>query len=211
MQPAALAALALMVLALAGLLVGETRGPRRLVWWTKPLASACFVALPFLWGGPQGAAGWLIVGGLALAAVGDVLLIPASTTAFRAAIVVVLLAHVAYAAAFVLLGVDPARVVGAAILLAIAGALLARWFMPRVPAPLKPAVAAYVLVITLMAVLALGSGWVAALPALAFYLSDVTVARHRFVAAEPLNRLVGLPLYYAGQVGFAALAAMILR
>jgi hypothetical protein len=41
---------------------------------------------------------------------------------------------------------------------------------------------------------------VAFLGAILFYLSDLAVARHRFVKAEFLNRGIGLPLYYAGQV-----------
>jgi len=32
-----------------------------------------------------------------------------------------------------------------------------------------------------------------------FYVSDIFVARQRFVARQHINRLVGLPLYYAGQ------------
>jgi hypothetical protein len=36
--------------------------------------------------------------------------------------------------------------------------------------------------------------------ALLFYLSDLAVARDRFVRPGLANRLVGLPLYYAGQV-----------
>lgn len=35
--------------------------------------------------------------------------------------------------------------------------------------------------------------------AVAFYLSDVFVARDRFMKNEFVNRLVGLPMYYAGQ------------
>jgi uncharacterized membrane protein YhhN len=35
--------------------------------------------------------------------------------------------------------------------------------------------------------------------AVAFYFSDVFVARDRFMKKEFLNRLVGLPMYYAGQ------------
>jgi hypothetical protein len=35
--------------------------------------------------------------------------------------------------------------------------------------------------------------------AVAFYFSDVFVARDRFVKNEFINRLVGLPMYYAGQ------------
>jgi len=35
--------------------------------------------------------------------------------------------------------------------------------------------------------------------AVAFYLSDVFVARDRFVKKEFINRLIGLPMYYVGQ------------
>ena len=35
--------------------------------------------------------------------------------------------------------------------------------------------------------------------AIAFYLSDLFVARDRFLKNDFINRLVGLPLYYLGQ------------
>jgi hypothetical protein len=35
--------------------------------------------------------------------------------------------------------------------------------------------------------------------ALGFYVSDVFVARQRFLKSEIVNRLIGLPLYYGGQ------------
>jgi uncharacterized membrane protein YhhN len=34
---------------------------------------------------------------------------------------------------------------------------------------------------------------------LCFYVSDLFVARHRFIKEEYRNRLFGLPLYYTGQ------------
>ena len=38
---------------------------------------------------------------------------------------------------------------------------------------------------------------------LAFYLSDLAVARDRFVSPGLVNRICGLPLYYAAQILFA--------
>ena len=35
--------------------------------------------------------------------------------------------------------------------------------------------------------------------AICFYVSDVFVARDRFIVKEFINRLAGLPLYYGGQ------------
>ena len=58
----------------------------------------------------------------------------------------------------------------------------------------------YCAVITLMLFTALGVNSPAIrLGAILFVLSDVFVARQRFVAPGHLNPLVGLPLYYAGQ------------
>jgi uncharacterized membrane protein YhhN len=42
--------------------------------------------------------------------------------------------------------------------------------------------------------------WTAAAGAVLFYLSDLAVARHRFVRPAFLNRAWGLPAYYAGQL-----------
>jgi hypothetical protein len=35
--------------------------------------------------------------------------------------------------------------------------------------------------------------------ALGFYVSDIFVARQRFLKTDFVNRLIGLPLYYGGQ------------
>jgi len=41
--------------------------------------------------------------------------------------------------------------------------------------------------------------WTAATGAILFYLSDLAVARHRFVHESFVNRVIGLPTYYLGQ------------
>ena len=63
---------------------------------------------------------------------------------------------------------------------------------------------AYIVVITAMLALAVGcwgrpAGGLRLAGATAFYLSDLAVARNRFVAPGPVNRAWGLPLYYGGQ------------
>jgi uncharacterized membrane protein YhhN len=42
--------------------------------------------------------------------------------------------------------------------------------------------------------------WTAAVGAVLFYLSDLAVARHRFVRESFLNRAIGLPVYFSGQI-----------
>jgi uncharacterized membrane protein YhhN len=68
---------------------------------------------------------------------------------------------------------------------------------------------AYVAVISVMVVAGLGSvsrpdDIEVALGALAFYGSDLAVARERFVQTGFVNRAWGLPLYYGAQLLLAA-------
>ena len=70
-------------------------------------------------------------------------------------------------------------------------------------------VIAYIIVITAMVVGAftiLGDSalvstgrFVVLFGAVSFYISDLFVARDRFLKTEFVNRLIGLPLYYGGQ------------
>ena len=64
---------------------------------------------------------------------------------------------------------------------------------------------AYVIAIIAMcafaiAVSAAADAWSLTVGALAFAISDISVARDRFVAHHFINRLWGLPLFYVAQV-----------
>ncbi|MCE3284598.1 MAG: YhhN family protein [Steroidobacteraceae bacterium] len=146
---------------------------------------------------------------------GDVLLIPPGRVqVFRAGIVAFLAGHVAFAAAFLTQPIGPAW-------LAVGGAGLGfalwavwRWLRPSVPADLRLAVAAYLVVIGAMAALALGVAGgggpaTVAIGALAFAASDVSVARDRFQREDFLNRAWGLPLYYCAQLLIASSPALV--
>jgi uncharacterized membrane protein YhhN len=78
-----------------------------------------------------------------------------------------------------------------------------RWLWPSLGPKLRPAVVAYVAAISLMVTLAAGAaasaGPVIVTGAAAFAVSDVFVARQRFVRRSLANKLWGLPLYYAAQ------------
>jgi uncharacterized membrane protein YhhN len=163
---------------------------------SKLVASAALVAVGISAsrGGPYAS---LVIGGLALSAAGDALLLSSRERTFLAGIGAFLLAHVAYAAAFA----PAARVslpAGAA--LALVAVAVVRWLWPHLGAFRLPVVV-YAIAITVMLLLALGTGsLLVRVGATLFYLSDLTVARDRFVRHELANRVVGLPLYYAGQV-----------
>jgi uncharacterized membrane protein YhhN len=112
---------------------------------------------------------------------------------------------VAYALAFVVRGVDTQGVLVGSAILVVAGVPLARWLFPHVQGAMAGPVAAYVVAITAMVVLAIGAvadgaRITLAIGAALFYLSDLCVARERFVKRSPWNGIIGLPLYYASQL-----------
>lgn len=208
----------------AGTLAAEWRDRPALRWVFKPLASAGFLlaalrapALVL----PTGMA-WLLFAGLVLSAVGDVLLIPKGRLAFIGGIVAFSLAHVAYGVWFVASGVSWAVLAAAVAGLLVVGHLLWRWLDPHVTGALRIPVRGYVALVSVMAACATvfglhviaesrGSGLAAYAPALApaaggllFYLSDLAVARHRFVAPGFTNRAWGLPAYYLAQLLIAS-------
>jgi uncharacterized membrane protein YhhN len=199
--------IAVTVAAVAGLLVAERRESQAGKWVCKPLASAGFVGAAFAAGVHDRFAAAVAVA-LLLSLAGDVLLIARSSAAFRAGLFSFLLGHVAFGAAFVVRGVRPAIAAVALVGLAAVSVPVARWLLPHVAAKMRAPVIAYVVVITLM--VALAAGTVAAhghpillVAAIAFFLSDLSVARDRFVAHQFVNRAWGLPLYYGAQLLFA--------
>ena len=97
---------------------------------------------------------------------------------------------------------------------AIVAVVVWRWLRPHLGERMRKPVAAYVVVISAMVALAVGTaafdpGLGVLFGAIAFYFSDLAVARNRFVAAGFVNRLWGLPLYYLAQVLLALSTAMV--
>ncbi len=117
-----------------------------------------------------------------------------------------------FAVAFLFWGVSWPLTLGAAAVLSGIAWLIGRWLLPHVSGSLKTAVLTYIIVITAMVALAFGSYGAGAssllpLAACAFFLSDLSVARERFIRSSPWNRLWGLPLYYGAQLLFGFLLA----
>lgn len=212
MTRAAVALSLLCAAAVGGLLVAERRRSARGKWLTKPVASLAFVGVALVAGGVETSYGRMVVAALALSVAGDLLLIPGGRRTFLLGLGSFLLGHVAYAAAFLERGVAAAPAAVAAALLAAVAAVVARWLLPHVDPRMRPPVVAYIVVITAMVALAAGSSIGAGgaeifVGAGAFYLSDLAVARDRFVAPGFANRAWGLPLYYGAQLVLAWSAA----
>lgn len=204
------------VLGLAGVLYfekkenrydGETEN-RGNVLPVKTALSSLFIVAVAVQPHPLPAYYHLVLAGLLFCMGGDVCLALPHKKAFLLGLVSFLVGHVFYAIAFFTVArPGPWTWVGTAIVLAF-GILVFLRFRPHLGPMLAP-VCAYIIVISVMVVGACtvladprlacsGRGMVFA-GALLFYFSDLFVARHRFVRKAFFNRLIGLPLYYAGQ------------
>jgi len=197
------------------LLAAVTAGAVGLVLWatrtgshaievpSKVVASAAFVTLGLArWTPGDPVETWLMAG-LLLCAVGDVCLL--WDRAFDLGLVAFLLGHLAYVGGF-----DAALSISHWPLplltpLALVGAAVTRWLWPRLGRR-RVSVLLYMVAISVMVWGAVSSvivwrlPWTAAAGAILFYLSDLAVARDRFVRSAFLNRALGLPAYYAGQL-----------
>lgn len=212
---------AVTALGVTALLVAEWRGADRARVWLKALASAGFLLAAVRLGSagaslPTGA-GWLLLAGLALSAAGDVALGLPGQRRFLAGMAAFSCAHLAYGAWFTR-GAGWQVLLGAAVALMVAGHLAWRWLEPNVPERIRLPVRGYVALVSLMAASAIAFGVSAtggiaplepatlapALGGVLFYLSDLAVARNRFVAPGFVNRAWGLPVYYAAQLLIAS-------
>lgn len=161
-----------------------------------------------------GAHGKWIVVGLVLSMVGDVCLLSREKTWFLAGLVAFLLAHVAYVGAFLALGVNALGLVFAGV--AVGGFAWRVWVWLREDVgSLGKAVLAYIAVISTMVACAAGSAvlggagrWGLLVAAIVFFMSDLCVARDRFVTPGFDNRLIGLPLYFSAQLLFGYFAVL---
>jgi uncharacterized membrane protein YhhN len=196
---------ALICLGFAGAYVfAEWRGLRSARWTAKAAASTAFVFLAIVSGGADSTYGILILAALGLSWFGDLFLLSMRNSFLLAGIAAFLIAHVAYAAAFVARGIDSTVFVIALILWNTAALFVLYWLWKYLEGYFRIAVPVYLAAITLMTALAVATSSPLLITAgIAFAVSDISVARNRFVGRSINNKLWGVPLYYFGQVLFA--------
>ena len=199
---------------LAGLLLAEQRQSTSGVWLFKPVAAAAYIWIALVHDATSSAYGVAVLIALLLSWCGDVLLIPKARPAvFRAGILAFLSAHIAFVVAFLVRGVSWSAFLVAVFVLAVPGFAVWRWLAGQVPATLNAAVRFYIVVITVMLAAAIATHVHAPAPiivlgAALFWVSDLFVARDRFVSPGFVNRLLGLPLYFAAQLLLAISVAI---
>ena len=189
---------------LAATLIGERWSlPLRVV--AKPIASAGFLGVAVTLGATDSRYGWWILIGLVFGILGDAALLGTARWWFLTGLVAFLIGHLLYVVAFLVAGVSAGAWFAAAGATAAAALLIFRWLRPHLTSEMAGPVVAYVVIISAMVATAVGATAAGAtslivIGAVAFYLSDLAVARNRFVAPAAVNRFWGLPLYYLGQL-----------
>lgn len=211
--------LALAVVLLGGLLFAEKKESLPGILLTKPLLSGLFIATALLLPHAAGPYYSLILAGLVLCFAGDVCLaFFFNRKVFTAGLAFFLAGHVLYVLAFfITAGVTTGTGVSLAGISVVSLFVFTR-LRPHLGSMRGPVIA-YLVIISLMVV---GAASLAFLQdfslharalimagALLFYVSDLFVARHRFVKKDITNRYLGLPLYYAAQFMLAFSAGMI--
>jgi len=193
---------------LAGLLYCEKKEVLTAKLTVKSLLSSLFILAAIVQFHPIPLYYRFLLIGMIFCLGGDVFLALPGKKMFLFGLVSFLLGHVFYTGAFFYTaGFSQWTGIGLAIS-ALAGAAVFLWLRPHLGS-MKIPVIFYILVISAMVVGAWSmvgagdlkpAGRMAAFGgALGFYVSDIFVARQRFLKAEFVNRLIGLPLYYGGQ------------
>ena len=178
------------------------------IWIFKTLAAVGFILTAIECGALESSYGLTILAGLVLCLGGDVLLIPDSNSIFLMGIGSFLLGHLAFAAAFAAAGINGATTLVTSLPMGIVALLVLRWLWPHLSGLMQKAVPAYIFAISSMVVLSVGCAvqhnapWIA-VGAIGFMLSDLAVARERFVSSGFINKVWGTPLYFGAQVVIA--------
>ena len=193
---------------LAGLLWAEGTGNNWLGLGFKAPLSILFVITALLQ--PKVDIGYFrfVLIGLILGLVGDVCLALPGQTPFKVGLVSFLAGHILYILAFATLARGSDWITPVNLLIIAISAYVYWWLLPHLGKMLVP-VTFYIVVISVMVMGAwavfqnpeigrIGT-WFILIGAVLFYVSDIFVARDRFVTQQFYNRLIGLPLYYIAQ------------
>jgi alkenylglycerophosphocholine/alkenylglycerophosphoethanolamine hydrolase len=205
--------LVVFLLAVAAALLGVELKRRWLLIVAKPLATLSLLGVA-MGGGTLTAS--LVTLGLLFSTTGDTALLLKSRAAFLVGLFAFLVAHLLYAAAFLVEGAGPAwsPLVGVLVFGSASGWLVRRMWGGLLPA-LRVPLMIYTATCTAMAAAAFSTlmgPWqpaaseAATAGALLFFLSDSNLAWIDFVEPYPHGQTVTLSLYWAGQLGIALAA-----
>jgi uncharacterized membrane protein YhhN len=193
---------------LCGVIFFEKRENRGGLVPTKTLLSLLFIVAVLIQPHPLPSYFYLLLAGLLLSMGGDIFLALPQGKMFLFGLVSFLLGHLFYILAFFSVAETSTWTWIGLLTVCVLSIWIYSWLRPHLGSMNLP-VLFYVIIISIMvsgAWTVLGDPHLARsgrimvfVGALIFYFSDVFVARDRFIERQFLNRLIGLPLYYAGQ------------
>jgi len=191
-------------------LVGEYRSNTSVSMAGKLIAATTYIVAALSLGAMNTTYGRVILGGMGFCWLGDLFLVSRrNRTLFLAGLTSFLAGHVAYTVAFLMRGVDAAVVAITLALMAVFAWRAVAWLHPYTDRGMRVPVWLYLATISVMMVMAAGThaaekNMYLLLGAILFVLSDLAVARNRFVKPAFINRAIGLPLYFTAQLLLAA-------
>jgi uncharacterized membrane protein YhhN len=196
------------ILIVSGLVVSEYYNFKIGEYIFKPVAASSFVFISFKLGAFESGYGCLILFSLVLCAVGDILLLSRKLRiSFFCGMLVFAIAHLSFSLAFIKSGTfDFASLVTFLPLIMILGCINFMYLLPKVPHKFKPFILLYGLAIFMMITSAYTFMYEQKLILIAatfFVLSDIFVAKDRFIKRSTKNALLITPLYFAAQGLFA--------
>jgi len=196
------------IVLLVGLLFFEKRENRKGMLPTKTVLSLLFIVTAISQIHLIQPYTLFIIIGLLFCLGGDVFLALPQDRMFLFGLISFLLGHVCYVIGFIWIA-DPGNMtlIGVIVTLVL-GTIIYIWLKPHLGTMKKPVIA-YILVISSMFISAWSVLGMQQQPIMArllifvgaagFYISDIFVARDRFLKNDFMNRLWGLPLYYVAQ------------
>jgi uncharacterized membrane protein YhhN len=196
------------IILLFGLLYYEKKKDRTPLLVMKSILSLLFVMTALLQPHSVPAYYHYLIIGLIFCLIGDVCLALPHEKVFTGGLVAFLVGHVFYIFSFLSLTQIFHWISTGLFIFFGLSAFIFFWLRPHLRSMLIP-VLLYILVITVMASGAWAVFWKSSFQvsgrtlilvgSICFYLSDLFVARNKFIKEEYRNRLLGLPLYYTGQ------------
>lgn len=194
------------MLAVMVLIVAEIRKNKNLIYIVKPLSTLLVIAVAvysLIVVDADSTYGIMIISGLLFSLLGDIALMPPDNSMkFRIGLVLFLIAHIIYIAAFWILGrFSSVDLISGVVLIAVASAfyLLIR----RNLGGMKIPVAIYIVIICVMVNRAVATGLPLVIAgAVLFFISDMVLASNRFFKKWKYER-ISLAFYYGGQLLFA--------
>ena len=205
---------AICALGLAVTLLGEFLDRTPLVAAGKFVAASAYMSSAFALGAPYNRYGRILLAAMLFCWLGDLLLVSRnSRRLFVAGLAAFLIGHLFYAGAFIERGITLEPLLAGFVILVIFSWRVVAWLKPHLDQRMQAPVYLYIAAICLMMLMAAGTAKspgarLVIIGAAMFVVSDLFVARNRFIKPGFENRAMGLPLYFSAQLALAATVAL---